>query len=309
MTPAAAPAPAPAARSAGSSAGTLLLAVRCCLAALLLAAAPVPLSASVVLACSSGALAPLLTPGRVLLLGEIHGSVEGPDLLFQAACGASFSHQVVVVALEVPAGESARLTTFLDSAGTPEDRAALLAGPFWQRTYQDGRSSAAMLELIEGLRRVRSHGRDVRVLAFDVDGWATDGQKRDDAMAATLEAAIAAAPADAVVLVYAGNVHARVEPGTPWNANYRPAGVALRNRWPNRVASVLLRNPPGEAWMCTTAEDSSCGNHELGGVTGEVGHVHLFPVPVDGYDGAIQLPSMTASPPAVPPAPRAGGET
>jgi hypothetical protein len=247
--------------------------------------------------CQPAGLSPLLAPGRILLLGEIHGGVEGPALLGEAACAASLHAGVAVVALEVPTEEQARLTAFLDSDGTTEDRRALLAGPFWQRSYQDGRSSVALLELLAQLRFLRKAGHDVRVVAFD-EGPVGAGQVRDDAMAAALIAAVDAAPAGAVTLVFAGNVHTRSRVGVPWDAAYRPAGVAVRDRWPQRVVSLLLRAPAGETWMCTSGEEASCGRHPLGGVSGDAGHVELFAAPRDGYDGAVQLAAATASPPA-----------
>jgi hypothetical protein len=254
-------------------------------------------TASGAIVCQPAGLSPLLAPGQILLLGEIHGGVEGPALLGEAACAATLDSGTAVVALEVPVQEQARLTAFLDSDGSAEARTALLGGPFWQRSYQDGRSSLAMLALLDHLRLLRSAGHDVRIFAFD-EKPSAPGQVRDDAMAAALIAAVEAAPAGAVFLAFAGNVHTRNRVGVPWDPTYVPAGAAVRERWPHRVVSLLLRAPAGEHWMCSTGDDSSCGRHALGGVAGDAGHVELFASPRDGYDGAVQLAAATASPPA-----------
>lgn len=52
------------------------------------------------------------------------------------------------------------------STGAAGDVQALLASEFWQRGG-DGRSSRAMLELIEDLRALKQAGRPLDLFAFD----------------------------------------------------------------------------------------------------------------------------------------------
>ncbi|PTL80173.1 hypothetical protein [Vitiosangium sp. GDMCC 1.1324] len=54
--------------------------------------------------------------------------------------------------------EQSRLDTYLASRGTPADQDTLLDGDFWRRPYQDGRSSRAMLELVDQVRALRALG-------------------------------------------------------------------------------------------------------------------------------------------------------
>lgn len=91
-------------------------------------------------------LARLIEPGRVLLIGEVHGTNEHPALVGSITAAAVAQLCPVTVALDLPAGEQTRIDTFLDSDGTPADRAALTAGPFWNRptAFADGRSSRAI---------------------------------------------------------------------------------------------------------------------------------------------------------------------
>jgi hypothetical protein len=257
--------------------------------------------------CDPRGLRPLLVAGNVLLLGEVHGGVEGPALLTAAACAAARAGLPVTLALEVPLEEGARIERFLSSPGLQSDRQALLAGPFWTREYQDGRSSTAMLRLLDALRELRhelrhelrNEGGRIRVVLLDSARPLQSGQQRDDFMAQRLVAAVEAAGGAEVVLAYAGNIHTRTSPGVPWDAAYRPAGVAVEQRWPDRTVSLRLTAPPGEAWMCSSAEATSCAVTSLGGKPVDApGSVELYGETREGYEGEVRLGAATAAPPA-----------
>jgi hypothetical protein len=167
-------------------------------------------------------ITPLLEPGSVLLLGEMHGTTQSQAFVSRAACLALGAGHPVTVALEIPQQEEARITAYLASDGGEKDRAALLAGPFWAGTYKDGRSSRAMLGLIEDLRAMRRKGSPVRVALIDSMVPPADGRSRDHMMADNLKAAFDAAPKD-VFLALTGNLHSRVTLGrrgirstSPW---------------------------------------------------------------------------------------------
>ncbi|HET9451147.1 MAG TPA: hypothetical protein VFO83_09710, partial [Aggregicoccus sp.] len=86
---------------------------------------------------------PLYKEGQLLLLGELQGSQETPALVAGLVCHAAARKLPVTLALELPRTEQKRINRFLSSAGRPEDRQRLLNGAFWNRPYQDGRSSSA----------------------------------------------------------------------------------------------------------------------------------------------------------------------
>lgn len=98
----------------------------------------------------------LLQPGTTLVFGEIHGTQEIPRFVGDVACRAG-PQALVTVGLEVRRDEQRRIDAFLASQGAPADTQGLLAGPFWRRTDQDGRSSQAMLELFERSSDVAGH--------------------------------------------------------------------------------------------------------------------------------------------------------
>ena len=78
---------------------------------------------------------PLLKPGRILLLGEIHGTTESPAFALDVACHAAHSELPVIVGLELRSELQSGVDAFLDSEGSEEDRSALLSGPQWQWNY------------------------------------------------------------------------------------------------------------------------------------------------------------------------------
>ncbi|MDQ3263967.1 MAG: ChaN family lipoprotein [Myxococcota bacterium] len=110
----------------------------------------------------------LLRPASLVLLGEMHGTNEIPYVVAELACEAATSGQRVTVGVEMGKGEQAALELYLDSQGTPDDQRRLVAGPFWNRPYQDGRSSKAMAAMLERLRLLKSAGLGIRVVAYDV---------------------------------------------------------------------------------------------------------------------------------------------
>jgi hypothetical protein len=242
----------------------------------------------------------LLAPGTVLLLGEIHGTAEAPAFVADLACAAARAGRKVLVGLEVPREEAPRIAAFLAGAGGPAEREALLAGPFWRREYQDGRSSRAVADLLEEVRRLRTAGHVVAVTAFD-RAERMGQQDRERAMATALAQAVGADPA-AVTLALTGNLHARLRAGTPWDAELELMGYLLAQALPERrIVSLDISSTGGTAWTCTGAEAASCQARRLGGSgKGDAPRVTAgAALDANGYHGTYFVGALTASPPAV----------
>ena len=240
-------------------------------------------------------LAPLLGAGKVLLLGEVHGTVDSPAFASDVACHAGHAGLSVILGLEIVSSEQARVNAFLDSAGTDKDVEALLAGRPWQADYQDGRASRAMFELIDSMRRLRAKQLPVQVVLFD-DGANRDGQQRDRKMAAKLTAAIEAAPA-AMTVALTGNLHSRTTRGTPRRPEYEPMGYLLKQALPaGKLTALNAAHRAGSAWVCAP----DCGVADFSGRRGESTRV----IEIDdatrpaGHQGWYQLGTVTASMPA-----------
>jgi len=213
----------------------------------------------------------------------------------EVACHAARSGLPVVVGLELWPSEQERIDAFMDSKGTEGDRQALLAGSPWQASYQDGRASHAMFELIDGLRELRQDGLEVSAALFDASG-AKGGQQRDRDMARNL-AAVAARSPRAMLIVLTGNIHSRITKGTARNSEYEPMGYLLgREEAVDRLIALNVAHAGGSAWICAP----DCGVSSLGGEHGQAG----WRVEIDdetrpsGHLGWYHVGSITASVPA-----------
>lgn len=226
----------------------------------------------------------------VVLLGETHGTREAPALAGMLVCAAAVGATPVTLALEMDPGEQPRIDAYLASAGSAADRRALLAGPFWTRRMQDGRSSAAMVALIEQLRGLRSEGLRVAVAAVDSVRY----EVRDADMAAHLRRLAQTDGGRMIALL--GNRHASQHQGVQDDPGYTPAGHLLADLTP---LSVRVEAPRGSAWVCTPG----CGVRGFGGRT-PPGPAPPTGYRTDaarpGYDGVYTVTAFTASLPALP---------
>ena len=231
----------------------------------------------------------LLQPGSVVLLGEIHGTRESPLAVARIACAALDRDMAVTVGLEIPQSENKRIQKYLSSDGTPWDQVQMLEGDFWQRDYQDGRSSQAMLDLIETLRAFRERGGDLRVLVID-NSMTPD---RDRFMAQWLEAAIVDEPSRFFVTL-TGNLHNRL---TAADGQRAPMGFHLRQSLTEvNVVSLQITYAGGTAWVCT---HDGCGIRKLGGQSNSLSGIQLFEGTTDeGFSGSYDVGNIAASPPA-----------
>jgi len=261
--------------------------------------APVTPAASPAAAAACPAIdgvAELVAPGAMLVLGEIHGTAEVPRFVGDVACHAARSGPTTL-ALEIPRDEQPRIDRFLASPGAAADRAALLAGGFWTRPDQDGRSSQAMLELIDHVRAARAGGADLMIAAYDIaDG--TPPASRDRAMAEAIAAARKAAP-DRTFVVLSGNYHSRKTIGAPWD----PAMVFMAHHLEElgvAFTTLDLQRDGGGAWVCM-ADDAGkieCGASQAPAKPRDrTWYIELGDA--DGHDGRYVTGPTQPSPPAI----------
>jgi hypothetical protein len=238
----------------------------------------------------------------VVVLGETHGTREIPAAFAQLVCRAAPWRRgaPVVVGLEIVSSAQAAMNEFLDSDGGSAARQLLLEHEFWQREYQDGRSSEAMLGLLDQLRRFRAAGLGIVVRAIDSPQYGAGD--RDAVMtAALIEAIRSVHPSQTLVLV--GDVHSRIHEGYPWdpNAAYRSLASQLRTTHGDLIGLHVAASR-GSAWTCLTAVAAECGAHALRAreSTGPVPRIALDPQAADkvGWSGTLFLERLTASEPA-----------
>lgn len=182
-----------------------------------------------------------VAPGHILWFGEMHGTWEAPRFVGN-----------VLAALDGP------LQLGLEM---PPSAIASLDDDWW--SFHDGRSSDAMVELID---RARSLG--VTLVGYDADN--------DRAMAA---AVLAARDPNAIFVALSGNVHSRKKPFediTPCVMHLVEAGLA--------VTTYSLVATGGSLWACMP----DCG-------------LHVMPPGGDddgAHDGMVTIGETTAAFPA-----------
>ncbi len=241
----------------------------------------------------------LLEPRAVVLFGELHGTVESPAFVANVMCHALEAGHKVTLALEYPLEEREALAAFLASDGGVAAREALLVGPFWQREFQDGRSSQAMFGLIEEARRLRKAGQPVELFVFDSTDFS---ENRDLKMAHNLRAAIDSAP-DRLFLVLTGNLHSRLAIGRDDDPAFVPMGYTVKEGLEGRrVIALDVAVSGGEFWACYSPSPADCGPKQLTpkneGEQWKVTPLEAEPT-IRGHHGRYLVGTAHVSPPQV----------
>lgn len=244
----------------------------------------------------------LLASARVVLVGELHGTVQSPAFVAAVACRALDAGRSVIVGLEWVDAESERVETYLSSDGGAEARSALLAGEIWQARGQAqyGATSQAMLELLESLRGLAGGEGDLSVYLFNRFGGS--GSERERLMAGALGERLTSAPNDLFVIL-TGNIHSRVARGTPWNPDYEPMGYLLRQAHPDlAIVSLDVAHAGGSAWLCVAGEPCGTRRQPPRGEAGAARFAISFGAEIQphGHHGRYFVGAIEASPPAVP---------
>ena len=175
-----------------------------------------------------------------------------------------------------------------------------MEAPFWRSPFPDGRSSEAVANLLEQLRRLRVQGLDVDAFVFDHPK--AQGQERENAMAETVLSYVRKSPGR-FYMVVSGNVHPRTAKGLPWDKQYRPMGLLISKQVDDAIALDMAYNS-GTAWICAAGAKSDkleCGVKDTRGKdNGDRYFVHLWDDEDDnGFHGVFYVGPVTASLPAV----------
>jgi hypothetical protein len=177
----------------------------------------------------------------------------------------------------------------------------LTVGAFWRPERLDGRSSIAMLHLIERVRALRASGYKGRIVAYDSKPG-THAQESDRVMAQNLAAAAGREPGNLLV-VLSGNLHNRLTRGVSWNQEYEPMGYLLtQSSSSSRVISLDMSHEGGEAWGCRSPTPDSdeviCAPYSYRPQVGAAAwSVKLTAAPNAPFNGSYGVGRITASPP------------
>jgi hypothetical protein len=245
----------------------------------------------------------LLKPGLTMLIGEQLGSSEAPSVVGDAVCQASAAGLAVTLGLSIPRTEQERINRYLASPGAPGDQDELLRGPFWRRTYQDGRSSRAIMDLIDRVRSLRTYGLFITVVAYDTDE--ATGTKRDALLAEVWEKRRRERPEEAFFIL-AGNTHTRTVDGTAWDRDFVPMARRLVSSDPG-MRIFDLSYAQGRRWGCDLNREAklvctvvgASPSERVAAAPGQTPYVRLFTQPTEeGYHGLLYVGALTPSMPA-----------
>lgn len=239
------------------------------------------------------------TKVRWIIIGEVHGSNEVPDIFADAVCLTSQSGPVIV-AVEQASLDQALIDRFLVSDGGPKAQRAFLKAQMWNASMKDGRSSQAYFRLFEALRKMRLAGRISSVVAFQPSNFTGPftPEAYEEAMADLL---LRAAGPSGRVVALVGDVHAmRTE--VKFSSAYVPMAGHLP-RAETRTFNTVSEG--GEHWVCSGLDNGPdiCGPRPYP-KRGQPHHrgVELSAGNDGPYSGAIYLgtPTTASAPQTVP---------
>ncbi|HYW16190.1 MAG TPA: hypothetical protein VE891_08555 [Allosphingosinicella sp.] len=223
-------------------------------------------------------VAQLGSAARLILIGEIHGTVEAPAAFGRIAESASQAWGRVNVGIELP-----QIAIDEADCGRPEPRAE----SYWRRPSQDGRTSKAMRSLVCSLKKLEKNRR-IKLLAIvpaDFNGRSAHPYYE------TVITAARTGPSRTLLLL--GNFHARRAPGALAQL-LAQEGVAL--------TAVTVSSPAATAWNCRARDQ--CGAGRIGAEFCDASPTDVqlvldkSKIRTPFWDGCLAFPSLSPSPPA-----------
>jgi hypothetical protein len=231
-----------------------------------------------------------------IVIGELHGTAETPAIFADAVCLTAAKRGPVVVGLEIPSGDQARIDSFMNSDGGPAAQAEFFKALIWHMPMKDGRSSEAFFHLFERLRQMHKVGLVARVVAFQDSSPAHDPPGDQGPYEQRMAAIVRGAAAEgATVVALAGYSHARKT-----EANFGKPFMPMASHLPKgQTLTLFADGNGGSSWFCSGPTPEACGSHPSHR-QGEPAKRGVEPRPVDegAYDGVLNLGTpTTASPP------------
>lgn len=184
----------------------------------------------------------LMKSQPVIMLGEIHGTMEVADFTYDLICSYLKAGKSVTLELEYSASNQSAIDAFI--AGGVVDRNLLFTDE-WRGGFQFGLHSDAMAQLIERMAHLMAEGAALKVLA--VGDYSNVGS------------AIGAGPANFI----RNNILSKTDIGifllgrmhTMWSEPGYEASFFKRDE----VLSLQISHDAGQAWVCYGASKDSCG--------------------------------------------------
>lgn len=268
---------------------------------------------------------------EIIILGEPHGMVEPPAFVEALVCQSLAKGHRTALALEI-SDEKGLFEAYLHSNGDDDAKSYLFEDWMWKGEFTDGRSSEAMLELVDYAREM-SQTKNLKVIKFKADdldakkfssknpdtgaddfdqnGYVTAYEKE---MAENILKEAAALNIDKTI-VLVGGVHARRSNVSFGELDY-PA-MAVHMPAPQSLTFNTI-NTGGTSWNCRGPKPSDCGKSQtVASISSEskiaksddfeiilglgrktIPHVSESRYKAEWYDGVVYMGAASASPPA-----------
>ncbi|GEM_PF-615982 len=176
---------------------------------------------------------------RFVMMGELHGTREGPQAALGLCRLMSHSGRMVLLCLEIPEDEQPIIDE-VAKAGNLDP----LQKSFFFRNCPDGRSSISEADLILSASR-----EGFPVFAFDIS--MKDRGEREEMQAVHLDA-IAKANPKACLVVLAGNYHTRKDDYKGISATATPSTAQRLVKLGHDIFSISLDSRGGSAWYLSS---------------------------------------------------------
>jgi hypothetical protein len=188
----------------------------------------------------------------------MHGTAETPVIFSDLICSGPSTKRPIVAGIERPVEEQETINIFMAPADHEDAVHGLLSQKGWDML--DGRSSRAMLALLEDLRAMKQQGIVADVVAFSDARSGEAAAKREERMAAVLTNSASRYP-NALVVALTGNLH-------PSKAVLKSFGYAMMATYlpSEKTVSLFVSDLGGEAW---TSMNGECQPHTLKSTGGE----------------------------------------
>ncbi|MDB2437187.1 hypothetical protein N9W89_00605 [Hellea sp.] len=256
---------------------------------------------------------------RVIIVGESHGMQEPPALVEALLCHSLARGFKTNLALEV-SDDAGLYMSYLDTEGRDDDKLALFDDWAWKSEFTDGRSSEAMLSLIDKARSYMTAGQDLSFTAFKADDL--NQENFDDRNSYTqayekkmAENILVSSQSAQKTIALVGNLHARRDRRERGTSSY---DLMAKHMPAPYTSSFFIVHKGGTAWNCRSGKPEDCKQYKSGAYVGadsDLAKSEILQIMYnedeaeiapfigrqyqkDWYDGVIYVGDVTASPPA-----------
>lgn len=218
---------------------------------------------------------------QYVVFGELHGTREAPKFVENLVCALSQSGERVLLAVEHDAIHDQAFQEAWQRSDDQFEELLIQAG--WKDRV-DGVASEAMLSLLKRVHRLKSTGRPISIVPFngfrnpeqEARYGKLEGQNAFEAAEAENIASLVSGGSFDIVLVLAGNLHARKNVIDFGGLQIEP--LARRLSRSGITVSLNMRYSDGTTWSCilrpdfdprlgkpASDDDVECGIHSTRG--------------------------------------------